>query len=54
MNPTLEEKIQIIKDKIHDARDYISSDFCKTCSVMYQNIEIWIKELRDLENERDR
>jgi hypothetical protein len=51
-NLTAEEKIQKLKDKIADARDYISSDFCKTCSVMYKNIENWTKELRELENER--
>jgi len=50
----LDEKIWEIKNKIADIRDYISSDFCVRCSEMYTQIHNLEKELRDLENERNR
>jgi hypothetical protein len=52
MNPEQikEEKIQKIKDKIADARDYISSDFCTECAAMYDRIRELEIELRSLED----
>lgn len=54
MNLNLDEKIQKIKDRIADARDYISSDLCSRCVDVYQEIEELEKELQSLENERTR
>jgi hypothetical protein len=50
LEQTKEEKIQKIKDKIADARDYISSDFCTECVLMYNRIKELETELRSLEN----
>jgi hypothetical protein len=51
MDPqTKEEKIQKIKDKIADARDYISSDFCTEYSVVYNRIKELEMELKSLKN----
>lgn len=53
-DPSLDEKIREIKNKIADARDYISSDFCTHCATTYEQLEKLEKELQDLENERNR
>jgi hypothetical protein len=53
-NLNLEEKIQKLKDRIADCREYISSDFCNNCISIYKEIEVLRKELNDLENERNR
>lgn len=53
-NKSVEEKIWEIKNKIADVRDYISSDFCTSCIEMYRQREILEKELRELEDERNR
>lgn len=53
-NPSNEEirkKIRDLEDKIHDCKTYISSDFCVSCSEMYNNIQKYeaeIKVLKDL------
>lgn len=47
----LEERIQKLKDRIADSREYISSYFCTNCISIYQEIEILQKELKELENE---
>lgn len=53
-NPSNEEirrKIRDLEDKIHDCKAYISSDFCVSCSEMYNNIQKYeaeISVLRDL------
>ena len=54
MIPSLEEKIAKIKDKIADAREYISSDFCTNCITIYKEISFLEQQLKDLENERNR
>lgn len=57
MNPNennLEEKIWEIKNKIADIREYISSDFCTNCIEMYKQREILEKQLKELEDERNR
>jgi hypothetical protein len=53
-NLNLEEKIQKLKDRIADCREYISSDFCTNCISIYKEIEVLKQELSDLENERNR
>jgi len=50
----IDEQIRNLKDKIADIRDYISSDFCNNCVEMYKQREILEKELRALEDERNR
>ena len=51
---SIEQQIKDLKDKIADVRDYISSDFCTNCVEMYKQREILEKELRALEDERNR
>lgn len=52
MNPNQKEnEIRKIKDKIADIRDYISSDFCKSCQKYYKEIEVLEKQLKELEQE---
>lgn len=48
------EKIKSLKDKIADAREYISSDLCTHCVSVYKEIEILEQQLKELENERNR
>ena len=52
--PDLDVKIWEIKNKISDIREYISSDFCTNCVEMYKQREILEKELKALEDERNR
>lgn len=54
LNQNLEERIRNLKDKIADARDYISSDFCIKCVEVYKEIANLEKQLLDLQNECDR
>jgi hypothetical protein len=51
---SLDEKIWEIKNKIADIREYISSDFCTNCVTMYKQREVLEKELKELEDERNR
>jgi len=50
-NQNLNEKIRDLKEKIHECKDYISSDFCRNCVDMYKKIEQYEQEIKDLENE---
>lgn len=55
LNESLEEKIRKVKDRIADARDYISSDLCTQCVSVYKEIallEQQLKDLYDLQNQR--
>lgn len=54
LNQNLEERIRNLKDKIADARDYISSDFCIKCVEVYKEIANLEQQLSDLQNECDR
>jgi polyhydroxyalkanoate synthesis regulator phasin len=54
LNQNLEERIRNLKDKIADARDYISSDFCIRCVEVYKEIADLEQQLLDLQNECDR
>lgn len=51
------ERIKNLEDKLWDAISYISSDYCKQCSYMYDQVKIYqdeIKQLKQyLENERN-
>ena len=51
------EKIKSLEDKLWDAISYISSDYCKQCSYIYDQVKVYeqeIKELKEhLENERN-
>jgi len=49
-NESREERIQRIKDRIADARDYISSDFCTQCKYVLKEIKELEQELADLLN----
>lgn len=50
------EKIKSLEDKLWDVISYISSDYCKQCSYMYDQVRVYeqeIKQLKEhLENER--
>lgn len=45
------ERIKSLEDKLWDAISYISSDFCKQCSSMYDNIKIYEQEIAELKNQ---
>jgi hypothetical protein len=50
-NEEIRKKISDLEDKIHDCKSYISSDFCTSCTEMYNNIhkyEAEIKALKEL------
>lgn len=49
-NISLQEKIRNLKDKIADARDYISSDFCIHCVNIYKEMTILEQQLKDLDD----
>ena len=51
---SIEQQIKDLKDKIADVREYIGSDFCTNCVEMYKQREILEKELRALDDERNR
>lgn len=44
-------KIRDLEDKIHDCKSYISSDFCISCTEMYNNIKKYEEELTVLKKE---
>jgi len=44
-NEEIRRKIRDLEDKIHDCKTYISSDFCVSCSEMYDNIEKYQNEI---------
>lgn len=50
----LDVKIWTIKNKIADIKEYISSDFCTNCVTMYKQRAVLEKELKELEDERNR
>jgi|NOAtaT_6_FD_contig_51_3915606_length_1139_multi_5_in_0_out_0_2 hypothetical protein len=51
------EKIKNLEDKLWDAISYISSDYCKQCSYMYDQVRVYEQEIKSLkeqlENERN-
>lgn len=49
-NESHEEKIQRIKDRIADARDFLSSDFCTQCTYVLEEIKELEKTLNELMN----
>lgn len=54
LNLPIEEirrRIRDLEDKIHDCKAYISSDFCISCSEMYEKIRKYEAELSILKNE---
>lgn len=44
-------KIKSLEDKLWDAVSYISSDYCKQCSYMYDQIKVYETEIRDLKEQ---
>lgn len=51
------EKIKNLEDKLWDVISYISSDYCKQCSYMYDQVRVYEQEIKSLkeqlENERN-
>ena len=45
------ERINILEDKLWDAISYISSDFCKQCSYMYDQIKVYEQEISELKKQ---
>lgn len=45
------ERIKSLEDKLWDAVSYISSDFCKQCSYMYDQIKVYEQEIKKLKDE---
>jgi hypothetical protein len=53
-NEKILERIKNLEDKLWDAISYISSDYCKQCSYMYEQVkqyELEIKFLKDSIND---
>ena len=50
----LEDRIWNLKNQIHEAKDYLVSDYCTKCSKIYATIHNLEQELLELENERNR
>ena len=50
----LEDQIWNLKNQIHEAKDYLVSDYCTQCSKIYATIHNLEQELLELENERNR
>ena len=42
----IRRRILDLKDKIHDCKAYISSDFCISCNEMYENIKKYEAEIK--------
>ena len=51
MNPNQSDQIKELKEKIAEIRDYISSDFCKTCFNYYKQIEKLENQIKELEQQ---
>lgn len=52
MNPILpnkEKELRELKEKIAELKDYIASDFCKTCERYYNDIETLENKVKELE-----
>ena len=45
------ERIKSLEDKLWDAVSYISSDLCKQCSYMYDQIKVYEEEIKQLKNQ---
>ena len=50
----LENKIWNTKNQIYETREYISSDYCIQCGIMYERLSILEEHLKVLENECNR
>lgn len=48
------ERISYLKEEIWETRSYISSDFCRRCSEMYDKIVILEQELKGLQRKLDK
>ncbi len=46
-------KIRELKEKIADLKEYISSDFCKNCVSIYNEINKYEQEIKSLENDQN-
>lgn len=42
------KKIKSLEDKLWDAISYISSDYCKQCSYMYDQVRVYEQEIKQL------
>lgn len=47
-------RISYLKEEIWETRSYISSDFCKRCSEMYDKIIILEQELKGLQRKLEK
>ena len=48
------ERISFLKEEIWETRSYISSDFCKRCSEMYDKIVRLEQELKGLQRKLEK
>ena len=49
-NEEIRRKIKDLEDKIQDCKAYISSDFCVSCTEMYNNIVKYEQQIMDLKS----
>jgi cob(I)alamin adenosyltransferase len=47
------EKIDKIQNDLWEAREYISSDYCKKCSEIYSKIFVLEQQLKNLQSKID-
>jgi hypothetical protein len=47
-NEKILERIKNLEDKLWDAISYISSDYCKQCSYMYEQVKQYELEIKFL------
>jgi cob(I)alamin adenosyltransferase len=47
------EKIDKIQNDLWEAREYISSDYCKKCSEIYSKISVLEQQLKNLQSKID-
>ena len=43
------DRISFLKEEIWETRSYISSDFCRRCSEMYDKMSVLEQELQELQ-----
>ena len=48
------DRISYLKEEIWETRSYISSDFCRRCSEMYEKIVVLEQELKGLQRKLDK
>lgn len=54
MNNDHKQKIIELKEKIHDLKEYLQSDICRSCGEIALQIEKYVEELSELVSSHDK